>query len=121
MIDSAIPRFSQAVQAVTLAVAYAVDARAVVPLLALVLLVAVVGGPAWNLFGRIYRGLPLPPGEPEPADPPRFAQTLGAVFLALAPAGLFFAERDTTVYSVLGWGPALAVGVLAGLAATTKL
>ncbi len=120
MVDSVIPRFSQAVQAVALAVAYAVDARAVVPILALVLLVAVLGGPTWNLFGRIYRGLQLPAGEPEPAAPPRFAQTLGAVFLAIATAGLFLAERDTTAYSVIGWGPALAVAVLAGLAATTN-
>ncbi|MDQ3963474.1 MAG: DUF4395 domain-containing protein [Actinomycetota bacterium] len=120
MVDSAIPRFSQAVQAVALAVAYAVDARALVPLLTLVLLLAVLGGPNWNLFGRIYRGLRLPAGEPEPAAPPRFAQTLGAVFLAIATAGLFLAERDTTVYSFIGWGPALAVAVLAGLAATTN-
>ena len=120
MDDSAIPRFSQALQAVALAVAYAIDARAVVPVLALVLLVAVVGGPSWNLFGRLYKGLQLPAGEPEPAAPPRFAQTLGAVFLAIGTAGLFFGERDTTTYSVLGWGPALAVAVLAGLAATTK-
>lgn len=121
MIDSAIPRFSQAVQAVALAVAFLLDARAVVPVLALVLLVAVLGGPRWNLFGRFYKGLSLPPGEPEPAAPPRFAQTLGAVFLSLATAGLFVADPGTTMYSWLGWGPALAVAVLAGLAATTKL
>ena len=120
MVDSAIPRFSQAFQAVALAIAYAIDARVVVPVLALVLLIAVLGGPSWNVFGRIHKGLRLPPGEPEPAAPPRFAQTLGAVFLAIGTAGLFFAERDTTVYSVLGWGPALAVAVLAGLAATTN-
>ena len=120
MVDSAIPRFSQALQAVALAVAYAIDARAVVPILALVLLGAVFGGPSWNLFGRIYKGLRLPSGEPEPAAPPRFAQALGAIFLTIGTAGLFFAEPDTTAYSVLGWGPALAVAVLAGLAATTK-
>lgn len=121
MIDSAIPRFSQAVQAVALAAAFLVDARAVVPILAFVLMSAVVGGPRWNLFGRIYRGLNLPPGEPEPAAPPRFAQTLGAAFLALGTIGLFAAARGTTPYWVIGWGPALAVAVLAGLAATTKL
>ncbi len=120
MIDSAIPRFSQAVQAVLLAVAFRLDGRWVVPVLALVLLVAVVGGPAWNLFGRTYRALKLPPGEPEAAAPPRFAQTLGAVFLGLGTVGLFAADAGTTPYWVIGWGAALAVAVLAGLAATTN-
>lgn len=120
MVDSAIPRFSQALQAVFLALAFLVDARWVVPALALVLLVALIAGPDWNVFARIYRGLNLPAGEPEPAAPPRFAQTLGAAFLALGTAGLFAARAGTTPYWVIGWGPALAVAVLAALAATTK-
>ena len=120
MVDSAIPRFSQAVQAVALATAFLVDARLVVPTLSLVLLAAVVGGPRWNLFGRIYRGLNLPEGEPEPAAPPRFAQLLGTIFLGIATVGLFFSEPGTAAYEWIGWGSALAVAVLAGLAATTK-
>ncbi|HEV3471631.1 MAG TPA: DUF4395 family protein [Actinomycetota bacterium] len=120
MVDSAIPRFSQAVQAVLLAMAFLLDERWVVPVLAFVLLVAVVGGPAWNVFGRIYRALRLPPGEPEAAAPPRFAQALGAAFLGLGTVGLFAADASTTPYWIIGWGPALAVAVLAGLAATTN-
>ncbi len=120
MVDSAIPRFSQAVQAVLLAGGFLLDSRWIVPVLALVLLVAVAGGPAWNIFGRIYRSLRLPPGEPEPAAPPRFAQALGAVFLGLGTVGLFAADAGTTPYWVIGWGPAIAVAVLAGLAATTN-
>ena len=48
----------------------------------------------------------------EPAAPPRFAQSLGAGFLILGSLGLFLATRDTTVWWVLGWGPALAVAVV---------
>jgi hypothetical protein len=120
MIDSRLPRFSQAIQALVLAVAFLFDARAVVPVMGVLLLVAVAGGPRWNPFARLYRLLPIPPGELEPAAPPRFAQALGAVFLAAGTAGLFVAEPETAPYWVLGWGPALAVAILAGVAATTS-
>ncbi|MGH2756921.1 MAG: DUF4395 family protein [Actinomycetota bacterium] len=120
MIDSAIPRFSQGLQAVVLALAFLVEARWLVPLLALVLLASVVGGPSWNLLGRAYKALPLPAGELEPAAPPRFAQLLGTVFLGLATVGLFAAEPGTGPYWWIGWGAALLVAALAGLAATTR-
>lgn len=120
MIDSRLPRFSQAVQAVVLAVAFVTDARWVVPLMAVILATAVFGGPRLNLLAYFYRSLPIPPGEPEPAAPPRFAQTLGAVFLVIASIGLFAATAETATWWVLGWGPALAVAVLAALAAATS-
>ncbi len=115
-----LPRFSQAVQAVVLAVAFVTDARWVVPLMAVILSAAVLGGPQFNLLAHLYRSLPIPSGEPEPAAPPRFAQTLGAIFLIIGSIGLFAATRETTIWWVLGWGPALAVAVLAALAATTS-
>lgn len=120
MVDSRLPRFSQAVQALILAVAFLLDAAWVVPVLAVMLLAASVGGPSWNALAYVYRALPIPPGEMEPAAPPRFAQSLGAGFLILGSLGLFLATRDTTVWWVLGWGPALAVAVLAALAASTS-
>jgi len=120
MIDSAIPRFSQAVQAAALAVAFLLEARWVVPVVALVLLAAVVGGPRWNLLGRVYKGLNLAPGEPEPAAPPRFAQILGTVFLGLGTVGLYAADIGTSPYWVIGWGAALIVAALAAVAATTR-
>jgi Domain of unknown function (DUF4395) len=120
MIDSNLPRFSQAVQAILLAGAFILDWRIVVPLVGAALLLAVTGGPRWNPFAYVYRALPIPHGEPEPAAPPRFAQLLGTVCLALATAGLFAAEPESTPWWVLGWGPALVVAVLAGLAATTS-
>lgn len=120
IIDSHTPRFSQALQAVLLAVAFVFDARVVVPAIAAVMVAALVGGPRWNLFARLYRALPIPRGEPEPAAPPRFAQMLGAAFLAIATVALFVAARGSTAYDVVGWGPALIVAVLAGVAATTN-
>ena len=119
VVDSHLPRFSQAVQAVILAVAFVVDARWVVPVMAAILLAAVLGGPQLNLLAHLYRRLPIPRGDLEPAAPPRFAQALGVVFLTIGTIGLFAARDHTTSWWVLGWGPALAVAVLAALAATT--
>ncbi len=119
MIDSRLPRFAQSLQAVASALAFLLDWRAVVPLLALVLTVAYAGGPRWSLFWHLYRALPIPRGEPEPAPPHRFAQGLGAVFLWVATAGLYAARDDTLPWWILGWGPALGVAALAALAATT--
>lgn len=120
MVDSHLPRFSQAVVAVALALAFLFDAAAVVPVTAVVLLLSVAGGPRLNAFAYVYRALPIPRGELEPAAPPRFAQALGVLFLGVATAGLWLAERATTAWWVLGWGPALLVATLAALAATTS-
>ncbi len=91
------------------------------PFLALILGAAALGGPRFNLFAYIYRALPIPRGEPEAAAPPRFAQTLGTIFLTVGTLFLYTAEPETTTWWVLGWGPALLVAALAGLAATTGL
>ena len=120
MIDSNLPRFSQGLQAVVLALAFLLDVRPVVPILGLVLLAAVVGGSRYNLLAGLYRALPIPRGEPEPAAPPRFAQTLGVTFLAIGTAGLYAAEAESPGWWLLGWGPALVVAVLSGVAATTS-
>ena len=119
MVDSHLPRFSQALQAVILATAFLADARWVVPILALALALAVVGGPRANLFAYLFKALRVPPGELEPAAPPRFSQSLGATFLAIGTVGLFALEAETVPWWVLGWGPALAVAVLAAIAAAT--
>lgn len=119
-IDSNLPRFSQVVQAAVLAVAFVLDARWVVPLMAVILSAAAIGGPSTNLFARVYKALPVPPGVPEPSAPPRFAQSVGMVFLWIASFGLLTLEPDTTAWWVVGWGPALVVAVLAALAATTS-
>lgn len=120
MVDSHLPRFSQALQAALLAGAFLADLRAGVVVLAVLLIAASAGGPRFNAFAYLYRALPIPPGEPEPAAPNRFAQTLGAIFLTIGSIGLVAAEPETTIWWVLGWGPALAVAILAALAATTS-
>jgi hypothetical protein len=119
MVDSHLPRFSQGVQSLFLAAAFLLDLEIVVPLMALMLFAAVVGGPRWNLMGYVYRAVPIPRGEPEPAAPPRFAQTLGTIFLTLGTIGLYTTAIDSTSRLLFGWGPALLVALLAGLAATT--
>lgn len=120
VVDSHLPRFSQALQALILAVAFLLLVPPVVPLMAVILAAAVFGGPKLNLWAHLYRALPIPRGEPEPAAPPRFAQFLGAIFLTIGTLGLWLAAEESTAWWVVGWGPALMVAVLAGVAATTS-
>jgi hypothetical protein len=120
VIDSHLPRFSQAIQAVALAVAFLLDARAVVVVLAVILVLAALGGPRWNLLAYLYRALPIPPGELEAAAPPRFAQTLGAVFLTVGSIALVATRPETLPWWILGWGSALLVAVLSALAAAAS-
>lgn len=119
MIDSNLPRFSQGLQSGLLALAFLLDLRWVVPVLAIILTLAVVGGPRFNVLAYLYKALPVPRGEPEPAAPPRFAQAIGAIFLIVGSASLYGSEAGSTVWWVLGWGPALVVAFLAGIAAAT--
>lgn len=120
MVDSNLPRFSQGILAVLLAISFLVVLEAAVPVLAVVLAAAVFGGPRWNLWAYLYKSLPIPRGEPEPAAPPRFSQLLGAIFLTVSTVGLFATTQESTAWWVIGWGPALLVAVLAGVAATTS-
>ncbi|MGH2730919.1 MAG: DUF4395 family protein [Actinomycetota bacterium] len=119
MVDSHLPRFSQGVIAAVLSAAFVADVPVVVPVAGLALTAAVVGGPRYNLFAYVYRALPIPAGDLEPAAPPRFSQALGATFLAISTVGLYAARADTAPWWVLGWGPTLAVAVLAAIAAAT--
>lgn len=119
MIDSHMPRFAQALQAVLLVAAFVLQVQAIVPIVAAVLLAAALGGPGANLFAHLYRALPLPRGEPEPAAPPRFAQRLGAALLVLSSLVLYLGAARTAPWWVLGWGPGLVVAALSALAATT--
>ncbi len=119
MVDSHLPRFAQALQALILAIAFLVQTEIVVPIVGVVMGAAAIGGPRWNLFAYLYRGLPIPRGEPEPAAPPRFSQSLGTVFLGIATIGLYTLREESTAWWVVGWGPALAVMLLAAIAAAT--
>jgi hypothetical protein len=119
VIDSNLPRFSQGLQAVLLALAFLLDARWVVVAVAVVLVAAALAGPRFNLFAYLFKALPVPRGEPEPAAPPRFAQRIGATLLTVSSLVLLTAEPESSMWWALGWGPALVVAVLSALAATT--
>ena len=118
-IDPRGPRFNQAVLAVGLLVAFVANWWPAVPIFATVLALGAIGGSKWAPFIRVYqqwvRPRLGPPTELEDPRPPRFAASVGAVFLVAATLA-FLAGA-----SGLGWALALVVVVLAGLAALTGI
>ena len=118
-IDPRGPRFNQAVLAVALLSGFLFDWRPVVPVFALVLLAGAALGPRYGpflaLYARVIRPRLAPPAELEDPRPPRFASTVGVVFLGAA--SLAFLAGHPGV----GWGLALIVAALAALSATTGI
>lgn len=116
-IDPRGPRLNQAVLTVGLLGGFVADVPVVAPVFALVLVLGVISGPRFGPVLRIFRDLVrprlVPPAYLEDPRPPRFAATMGTVFLVAA--SVAFATGATTV----GWGLTLIVAALAGLAATT--
>jgi hypothetical protein len=125
MVDPRQPRFGQAVTGSVLLVGYLLDWPVVIPILALVLAGASLLGPRANLFAHLFLWLKRParlgpPRELEEAAPPRFANTLGFLFLTAA-AVSYFAFRPPVLGGWLAWGLGLLVSALALLAAATGL
>ena len=118
-IDPRGPRFNQGVLTVALLAGFVADVRPVVPVFAVVLLLGAAFGPRYGPFLRLYadvvRPRLAPPRELEDPRPPRFAAAIGVLFLSAATVA--FAAGAVA----LGWGLALVVAALAGLAATTGL
>jgi hypothetical protein len=118
-IDPRGPRFNQAVLTLALVVAFLLDAKPVVPVFAVVLLLGAALGPRYGPFLRLYadaiRPRLGPPAELEDPRPPRFAAAVGVAFLAAATVTF------TAGASGLGWALALIVAALAGLAASTGI
>lgn len=118
-IDPRGPRFNQAVLTVALLGAFLVDARVVVPVFAVVLLLGAAFGPRYGPFLRLYAEVIkprlAPPADLEDPRPPRFAAAVGVVFLTAATVA--FAAGSAAV----GWTLALIVAALAGLAAVTGI
>lgn len=118
-IDPRGPRLNQAVLAVGLLVGFLADWWLVAPLFALVLLPGAALGPRWGPVLRFYvevvRPRLGPPAHLEDPRPPRFAATVGVVFLVAASVA-FLAGAEP-----VGWALSLVVAALAGLAATTGL
>ena len=121
-IDPRGPRFNQAVLAVALVAGFLlqdVGGWIVIPVWAVVLFLGAAFGPRYGpflrLYGAVLRPRLGPPDELEDPRPPRFAATVGTVFLAAATVALLLG------LGALAWGLALVVAALAGLAATTGL
>lgn len=118
LVDPRGQRFGAGLSAVILGAALVLGAVPVVALIALLLLVSSVFGTRYWLLGRpwalVRRALRIaPPAELEHEYPPRFAQALGAIALALAL--LAFAAGQP----LIGWALVGAViGLQALLAAT---
>jgi hypothetical protein len=118
-IDPRGPRFNQTVLAVALVLGFVFQVWYVVPVFAVVLFIGAAFGPRYGPFLRLYASVIkprlAPPAELEDPRPPRFAATVGVVFLTAATIA-FLAGA-----TVLGWVLALIVAALAGLAAATGI
>lgn len=118
-IDPRGPRWNQGALALSLAIAYAVDAPAVIPVWAAFLALGVALGPRFNPVLRLYADVVRPrldpPSHLEDPRPPRFAATLGAGVLAVATLA-FQADLGGAA-----WVLALVVGALAALASLTGI
>ena len=118
-IDPRGPRFNQAVLTVALLAGFVADWRAVVPVFAVVLFLGAAFGPRYGPFLRLYadvvRPRLAPPTSLEDPRPPRFAAAVGVAFLGAASLAFLAGHPG------LGWGLALMVAALAGLAATTGI
>jgi Domain of unknown function (DUF4395) len=119
MIDVNVPRFNQACVAVVTGLAFVLQIWVLVPVLAMLLAATRLGGPRYALFTQVYVRLLRPrlrgPIETEAAEPPRFAQVLGIVFLTAASALFVIGATGP------GWIVTLMVTALATLAATTRI
>ena len=117
LVDPRAPRFGQALTALGLVTAIALQIPALVYAVAVVLGAAVLSGWRVDLYATLWKQGAMsvldPPAEHEPAAPHRFARLLGAVFTAAGSVALLAG------LPLVGYVLAGVVAVLAGLAATT--
>lgn len=118
LIDPRGHRFGAAVSVVILLASFALGAPLLVAAVALALGVSAALGTRYSVLGRpwplVRRALGIGPAEEiESEYPPRFAQALGAIGLAIA--GLLFAIGATP----WAWLPVAGVGTLQTLLAVT--
>jgi hypothetical protein len=118
-IDPRGPRFNQAVLAIALILGFVTQQWWVAPLFAVVLFLGAAFGPRYGPFLRLYveaiKPRLAPPIELEDPRPPRFAATVGVIFLGSATVAFLLGA------ATLGWALTLIVAALAGLAATTGI
>ncbi|MGH2691770.1 MAG: DUF4395 domain-containing protein [Actinomycetota bacterium] len=123
MIDPRQPRLGQGITGVALLVGFLLDQPLVLPVLAVILAAASLGGPGVNPYALLFRGIRAagwigPPRELEEAAPPRFSNTLGLAFLTAASLAYYLPDQPLTW---LAWGLGLLVSALALLAGATGL
>src|SRR5438128_10080526 len=105
LVDPRQPRMGQAITGTVLLIGFVLGWPAVLPVLAVVLAGASVGGPITNLYAWIYRGARRvlkfgPPAGLEEIGPPRFANTLGFLFLTTASILYFGAHSHRVAWSL---------------------
>lgn len=109
-IDPRAQRLGAGLSAVTLLLAFGLGAWAPVPVVGAFMALSAAYGTRWFIFSRpwplVRQWLRLGPSELEHELPPRFAQALGSVFLAMATALLALG------FTPWGW---LAVGAVVAL------
>ena len=121
MIDRNGHRAGAGISAVVLAVCAVLDWRAAVPVMAAVLGIGAIFGLRYSPLGASYRFLKRNlklriPAVMEEEAPPRFAQLMGLVFLAIATIG-FYAVGSTP----MGWSFTLIVVGLQTLLAVSGI
>lgn len=118
-IDPRGPRFNQGVLATALVLGFLVDVWLVAPIFAVVLFLGAAFGPRYGPVLRFYQDVVRPrlgtPTEMEDPRPPRFASTIGTIFLTAAT--IVFVTGPASV----AWALALVVAALAALAAATGI
>lgn len=118
-IDARAPRFNQGVLTLAVLIGFVFQIRALYAVWAGVLLLSAVGGSRYGPFLRLYRDVIKPrlspPAEIEDPRPPRFAATIGTVFLGVATLAWIGGVPG------LADGLALIVAALAALAAVTGI
>jgi len=117
-IDPRGQRFGAGLSAVTIVAGIALDLPVIAAIVGVALAISAGLGTQWFLFGRpwpaIRSALQLgPPRDPEPELGPRFAQALGAIFIAV---GLVLFAVGATPWF---WAPIAAVAGLQTLLAVS--
>lgn len=118
-VDVNVPRFNQGLVAAITGIAFVLQWWPLVAFVAVILAATRFLGPRYGVFTQAYVRLIRPkltgPTETEWAEPPRFAQLLGVIFLGSASVLFVFG------FDIAGWTLTLVVTALAALAATTRI
>lgn len=121
LVDPRLPRLGQAITGTVLGIAFLTQWPPAIPLVAAVLAGASILGPRANVYAYLFRWLKRtarlgPPAFLEEVAPPRFSNTVGFLFTAVATLAYYGFQAE-----VLAWTLSLVVSALALLAAVTGL